>query len=137
MDDISKSKSIDEVRNDKEYKDWVKSIKERDNECCVLCGANQHLEAHHVFSFKNFIPLRLDLHNGITLCHWCHKKYHAFYNLENTNPVTLLKFFKEFRFQWTYIENGNLSVCNFTFLGYYLNKSGTSNVASLCFFDSS
>ncbi|WP_394351610.1 HNH endonuclease [uncultured Methanobrevibacter sp.] len=43
--------------------------------------------AHHVFSFKNFVPLRLDLDNGITLCHWCHKKYHAFYNLENTNPV--------------------------------------------------
>ena len=98
MDDISKSKSIDEVRNAKEYKDWVKSIKERDNECCVLCGANQHLEAHHVFSFKNFIPLRLEPDNGITLCHWCHKKYHAFYNLENTNPVTLLKFFKDFRF---------------------------------------
>ena len=96
--DISKSKNIDEVRNTKEYKDWVKSIKERDNECCVLCGANQHLEANHVFSFKNFVPLRLDSDNGITLCHWCHKKYHAFYNLEKTNPVTLLKFFKEFRF---------------------------------------
>lgn len=96
--DISKSKNIDEVRNTKEYKDWVKSIKERDNEECVLCGADQHLEAHHVFSFKNFVPLRLNLDNGITLCHWCHKKYHAFYNLENTNPLTLLKFFKEFRF---------------------------------------
>lgn len=96
--DISKSKNIDEVRNTKEYKDWVKCIKERDNEECVFCGANQHLEANHVFSFKNFIPFRLDLDNSITLCHWCHKKYHAFYNLENTNPVTLLKFFKEFRF---------------------------------------
>ena len=53
---------------------------------------------HHVFSFKNFIPLCLEPDNGITLCHWCHKKYHAFYNLENTNPVTLLKFFKDFRF---------------------------------------
>ena len=65
--DISKSKNIDEVRNTKEYKDWVKYIKERDNECCVLCGADQHLEAHHVFSFKNFVPLRLNLDNGITL----------------------------------------------------------------------
>ena len=65
--DISKSKSIDEVRNTKEYKDWVKSIKERDDECCVLCGANQHLEAHHIFSFKNFVPLRLEPDNGITL----------------------------------------------------------------------
>ena len=31
--DISKSKNIDEVRNTKEYKDWVKSIKERDYTC--------------------------------------------------------------------------------------------------------
>ena len=53
---------------------------------------------HHVFSFKNCVSLRLDLDNGITLCHWCHKKYHAFYNLENTSPHTLLKFFKDFRF---------------------------------------
>ena len=93
--DISKSKNIDEVRNTKEYKDWVKKVKTRDGEKCVLCGANQHLESHHVFSFKNCIPLRLDPDNGITLCLWCHKKY---YNLENTSPHTLLKFFKEFRF---------------------------------------
>ena len=96
--DISKSKNIDEVRNTKEYKDWVKEVKTRDGEKCVLCGAGQHLEAHHVFSFKNCVSLRLDPDNGITLCHWCHKKYHAFYNLENTSPVTLLKFFKDFRF---------------------------------------
>lgn len=31
--DIEKSKNIDEVRNTKEYKDWVK---ERDDERCVL-----------------------------------------------------------------------------------------------------
>ena len=90
--DISKSKNIDEVRNTKEYKDWVKCIKEMDNGCCVLCGANQHLEAHHVFSFKNFVPLSLTRQRHNT-CHEGHKKYHAFYNLENTNPVTLLKFF--------------------------------------------
>ncbi|WP_405284764.1 HNH endonuclease [Methanobrevibacter sp.] len=54
---------------------------------------------HHVFPFKNFILLHLNLDNGITLCKWCHKKDHAFYNLENTTPPTLLKFFKEFSFR--------------------------------------
>ena len=38
--DISKSKNIDEVRNTKEYKDWVKEVKTRDGEKCVLCGAD-------------------------------------------------------------------------------------------------
>ena len=118
--DISKSKSIDEVRNTKEYKDWVKSIKERDNECCVLCWADQHLEAHHVFSFKNFVPLRLDSDNGITLCHWCHKKYHAFYNLENTNPLTLLKFFKELGFSGQYYNYNIFNIPNFEVVNQYL-----------------
>ena len=50
--DIKKTKNIDEVRNTKECKDWVKTVKARDNEKCVLCAADQHLEAHHVFSLR-------------------------------------------------------------------------------------
>jgi replicative DNA helicase Mcm len=68
------SKNIDEVKHQR-VKDWVKEVKTRDGERCVLCGAGQHLEAHHVFSFKNCVSLRFDLDNGITLCRWCHKKY--------------------------------------------------------------
>jgi len=34
--DISKTKKVEEVRNTKEYKNWVKEIKERDDHCCVL-----------------------------------------------------------------------------------------------------
>lgn len=41
--DIKKTKNIDEVRNTKEYNDWVKNVKARDDEHCVLCGADQHL----------------------------------------------------------------------------------------------
>ena len=67
----------------------------RDNGCCFLWRTSR---THHVFSFKNFIHLRLNLDYGIALCKWCHKKYHAFYTPENTSPHTLLKFFKDFRF---------------------------------------
>lgn len=96
--DISKTKKVEEVRNTKEYKNWVKEIKERDDHCCVLWGMDKNIEAHHVESFKNNVERRLIINNGITLCHWCHKKYHAIYDLENSNVKTLLNFFKKYRF---------------------------------------
>ena len=37
--DIAKSKNINEMRNTKEYKDWVKEVKERDSEkMCPVQG---------------------------------------------------------------------------------------------------
>ncbi|WP_458403067.1 hypothetical protein [Methanobrevibacter sp.] len=73
----------------------TKEYKNRDDEFYFYCRATM---THQAFSFKNFTPLSLEPDNAATLCHWCHKKHHAFYNLENTNPVTLIKFFKEFGF---------------------------------------
>lgn len=96
--DISKTKDVEEIRNTKEYKTWVKDVKERDGHCCVLCGLDKNIEAHHVESYKYNVDRRLITNNGITLCHWCHKKYHAIYDLEHTNIVTLLEFFKKYRF---------------------------------------
>lgn len=47
-----------EVRNTKEYKNWVKNVKERDNKKCVLCRKTS-IMTQRAFSFKNFLPLRL------------------------------------------------------------------------------
>lgn len=96
--DISKTENVEEVRNTKEYKKWVKEVKERDGDVCVLCGLDKNIEAHHIESFKNNIERRLITSNGISLCHWCHKKYHAVYDLDHTDAVTLIKFFKEYKF---------------------------------------
>ena len=55
---------------------WANLVKHRDK-CCVMCGDDNNLEAHHVKPYKTCIDGRWDVNNGITLCGCCHKKQHA------------------------------------------------------------
>lgn len=62
----------------KEYKNWRKSVFERDKYTCVLCGkVGVELNAHHIMPYAKYEELRFDLDNGITLCKECHKKIHS------------------------------------------------------------
>lgn len=63
-------------RNTYEYRQWRKAVINRDG-CCQLCGSKHKLVAHHKKAFSAFPSLRLDLENGITLCHDCHAKLHG------------------------------------------------------------
>lgn len=81
-------------RGSKEYNIWRKNVIARD-EVCQCCGTNKYLQAHHIFNYKNHPEYRTNSDNGITLCKWCHGKYHSHYGKE-ANPVTLLQFFKIF-----------------------------------------
>jgi 5-methylcytosine-specific restriction endonuclease McrA len=54
---------------------WRKYVLERDNYVCLQCGGKAN-EAHHEMSYINHPDLRLDISNGISLCHSCHKKEH-------------------------------------------------------------
>jgi 5-methylcytosine-specific restriction endonuclease McrA len=57
------------------YKQWRKSVFERDNFSCRECGMKDvYLTAHHVKSFAYHPGLRYDLDNGLTLCEPCHSK---------------------------------------------------------------
>lgn len=64
------------IRNSKEYARWRKSVFERDNYTCVLCGDDTggNLQADHVKPFAHYPDLRLDIDNGRTLCIQCHKQ---------------------------------------------------------------
>ncbi len=79
-----------------EDKEWRKKVIDRDS-VCQCCGGEKHLEAHHIFGYKNNPHLRLDVNNGITLCTFCHKKYHSYYGLGDANPVDLVRFMNRFR----------------------------------------
>lgn len=62
------------IMNSFEYKQWRKTIFERDKYTCQKCGKiGGYLECHHIKSFKEYPELRLNLNNGITLCKKCHK----------------------------------------------------------------
>lgn len=63
-------------RNTYAYRQWRNAVIKRDG-CCHLCGSKNNLVAHHKKGFSEFPELRLDIDNGITLCHDCHVKLHG------------------------------------------------------------
>ena len=63
---------------------WRKSVYERDNYKCTICGKSHKLEAHHLNSYTNFKEERFNIENGITLCKYHHKDYHLKYGYMNT-----------------------------------------------------
>lgn len=54
---------------------WAKSVKARDNNKCVICGA-PGIHAHHILYSDYFPELRNDINNGVTVCRLCHIAAH-------------------------------------------------------------
>lgn len=63
------------IHGSAEWKNWRKSVFQRDNYTCKVClQRGVYLEAHHKKSFIKFPNLRFVVSNGVTLCRECHKK---------------------------------------------------------------
>ena len=77
------------------YNEWRNTIINRDHKC-VCCGHDKHLEAHHLFGYKENPSLAVNESNGVTLCKFCHDKYHNIYGVKNINPVDFMNFIKRF-----------------------------------------
>lgn len=81
----------DTLRHRREYKDWRKSVYQRDNYTCQCCGSHgDRLNAHHINQFSDYPDLRYDVNNGITLCENCHDstKNGSFHNIYGTHNTT-------------------------------------------------
>jgi len=53
---------------------WRKVVYKRDNWTCQRCfKKGGKIEAHHIKRFSEYPELRVDINNGITLCHNCHR----------------------------------------------------------------
>lgn len=62
------------IMNTFEYKEWRKTVFERDDFTCQKCGVRGgNLQTDHIKPFALFPESRLDLDNGRTLCVPCHK----------------------------------------------------------------
>lgn len=60
------------IRNSDEYIKWAKSVKERDNFECQICGEiGGRLRSNHIKKFADYPEIRLEPTNGITICTKC------------------------------------------------------------------
>src|SRR3990167_6996863 len=63
------------IRGSARYRDWRKSVFERDGYTCVQCRQRGGcLQADHIQPFSLYPELRFEITNGRTLCLECHKK---------------------------------------------------------------
>lgn len=54
------------------YKAWRVKVFKRDFFACRLCSRKEGLQAHHIRRWADYVELRFDVNNGITLCDICH-----------------------------------------------------------------
>ena len=62
------------LRRNKLHQIWIRSVKERDGNKCMICGKTENIHAHHIKPWKTNPELRYELSNGISLCSSCHTK---------------------------------------------------------------
>jgi len=57
-------------RNDMAYQDWRKQVWLRDNFKCKIANPDckGKIEAHHILPWRDYVELRYEINNGITLC---------------------------------------------------------------------
>lgn len=98
--DYDNKEALEDIVNresDSNYGMFRKYVLARDTHQCQCCGLKKKLHVHHIFSYKYYPSLKTDVNNGITLCKYCHQKYHTIYgNKHNVNAETFSKFMRDF-----------------------------------------
>lgn len=66
-------------RNDTAYAEWRKNVWIRDGFKCKISNGDcsGRIEAHHILNWSEFVELRYEINNGITLCHAHHPRKRA------------------------------------------------------------
>lgn len=87
------------LRETLEYKRWREAVFKKDNYTCQKCNKSKsgYLQAHHILPFYQYIELRHDINNGITLCRECHDprykgSFHNTYGTHNNTKEQLEEF---------------------------------------------
>jgi 5-methylcytosine-specific restriction endonuclease McrA len=84
-----------------QYAEWRKSVYERDEYTCQICGDSKgkNLRAHHLNSWDMFQDQRYLIDNGVTLCVVCHKAFHKSYGYGKNNEGQYEQFKTNYRNQ--------------------------------------
>ena len=81
------------LHNSHEYAHWRRSVYQRDDFTCQVCGKRGGtLEAHHINNFAEHEDKRFDVDNGVTLCDPCHKKFHVLFGKQHNTLQELQTF---------------------------------------------
>jgi hypothetical protein len=73
MQEVEKEAPVTDRRDPRVVK-WRNEILKHG--CCECCGSMDDLEAHHVLYWSESPKDRINLNNGMCLCHECHTKEH-------------------------------------------------------------
>lgn len=79
IEDRSLVKKSEKKHLDGLYREWAKSVKDRDNWSCRIAdnNCNGRLEAHHILNWVDYPELRYEINNGIALCQAHHPRGRA------------------------------------------------------------
>lgn len=82
---LIKKHAIQHKAVSKRLTDWAYMIKYRDGFTCKICGKKpqepRFLQAHHIVAKSSHPEIKYELKNGMTLCHWCHKRVDQYMKL--------------------------------------------------------
>lgn len=87
---LSRSQEIDG------YDEWRDDILAKDDYKCVCCGLDKHLHVHHLFGYAENPELAVNENNGVTLCKFCHGRYHSIYGKKNINPRDFIEYINKY-----------------------------------------
>lgn len=81
--DVTKTQEEREKNRDCVENDiFIRKVMKRDNYLCKCCGKKGEV-VHHLFSYSDYIDLRFDTENGVTLYKNCHKNFHSIYGYKH------------------------------------------------------
>lgn len=91
------------ARGTSSYRQWRKSVAERDEYTCQCCTTGDvNIQVHHIDSYAKNENSRFDIHNGISMCISCHDlftkgSFHHTYGAHNNDIYQLQEYFDDIR----------------------------------------
>lgn len=79
------------------YGKFRRDVLERDGYACVCCGYDDELEVHHLEGVTENPDLMAVVDNGVTLCRYCHSKFHHIYTRRGFNSNDFSEFMDKFQ----------------------------------------
>lgn len=63
-------------RGGSRHREWSRSVKNRDGWVCKISNGDcsGQVVAHHILPWRDYVELRYEVNNGITLCHFHHPR---------------------------------------------------------------